>query len=80
MEYNRHQREVLCSVARQEMHTQHKMRELQGVDDEVMDWLKKYRQKKKTMGRKEREGVWKLLGKRSALCEQLQSWPRLPTQ
>lgn len=78
MDYNRHQREVLCALARQEMHVQQKMKELQGVDEEVMDWLRKYRQKKKTMSRKEREGVWKLLEKRTALCDQLQTWPRLP--
>ena len=78
MEYNRHQREVLCSQARHEMHVQQKMKELQSVDEEVMDWLRKYRQKKKVMSRKEREGVWKLLEKRTALCDQLQTWPRLP--
>ena len=78
MDYNRHQREVLCSLARQEIHTQQKMKELQSLDDEVMDWLKKYRLKKKTMSRKEKEGVWKLLERRSTLCDQLQSWPRLP--
>lgn len=45
------------------------------VDDEVVEWLKKVnalKQKRKTLGRKERESIWKLLETRDSLTRKME--------
>lgn len=74
MEYNRDQHEVLLKLAEEEMKRQEVREELKEVEDELKEWLKKVsvnKAKRKSLGRKEKESIWKVLETREALLLKL---------
>jgi transcriptional adapter 3 len=73
-EFNRQQLQTLVSLARTEIERQEIRKEVQEADEEVMDCLKRFvsaRQKKRSVGRKEREMAWKALEKRDLVYQRL---------
>ena len=42
MEFNHQQRQVLCSLAQAEMKRQKQLKQLEAIDDDIVEYLKKF--------------------------------------
>lgn len=73
-DFNRQQLQTLINLARTEMERQELKKQAQEADEEVMEALKRFvsaKQKKRSLGRKEREMAWKALERRDNICQRL---------
>ncbi|XP_065836750.1 transcriptional adapter 3-like [Oscarella lobularis] len=70
MAYNRRQKDVLLKAAREEMQRQAIRRQIQELDDEILDVYKRLmtcKARKKALSKKEKDAAWKTLRERQRL-------------